>query len=362
MKKICVITIMNSITETSMPYNEFVLGLYDHYPHIKQYIFILDNKISKQIRIEKEIEICGLKKFSAIRNRYKKIVKENELNGYKIIVHLHHPKSAFIFNFITLFIKKYQIFNVHSTFSQYSIKNKILSSLAQLKANKIICVSETAYNSIPIFIKKMKKNNVFSIQNGVDTERIDKKKNLEKNVDEEKIIKLIYVARFIPIKNQRFILEVIKYLDGVKLYLIGKEDENKEIRKLAKANNVIEKVSFMGQIERDKVFELLKKSNIYLSPSLVEGLPVSVLEAMYCGLPVILSNIPQHLEIQKKVKSVTCLPLEVDIWISKIKEMQSNDQLDKIGEENKRGVEMFFSLKEMLKKYVDIYNDIVVSL
>lgn len=83
-----------------------------------------------------------------------------------------------------------------------------------------------------------------------------------------------------------------------KYYLIGNGD-NTRLKAIAKKLNIQENIIFMGSLSHDKVFEEIKKMDLYIQPSLQEGLPRALIEAMSVGIPAIGSNvggIPELLE------------------------------------------------------------------
>lgn len=153
---------------------------------------------------------------------------------------------------------------------------------------------------------KYKMRNIQVIQNGVDTNkfrRIDnKKKNIlrEKYNMENKVI-FISTSSFIPRKRiddtiqafiQANVKESILLLLGIgseyeRLY--NKYKEMKDIKFIGKTNNVI---------------DYLQLSDVFVSTSESEGLPNGVLEAISVGVPVLISDIPQHKEILETIPNV----------------------------------------------------------
>jgi len=363
-----IITVLDDITETSMPFNEFVVYRGIHYKEQYQCLVVCgEKKKLPKVEIPKNIKIIyvGSSPFK-IRRALLKIINKCKKSNIEYLVHMHHVKSALI-AFLSMSgtgYRKKVLFTVHSTFTGYSLHNKILSLMDVLLANQITCVSNAAYENYPDMMKKIKGERIQGVENGVDTERIDS--ILGSNVCEKSkdgSVDLIYVARMVPVKNHKFLIDVMKELPrNFHLILIGAEDPKGEIRKQAEDYGVAERVTFTGLIPRKEVFKKLYSADIYVSPSVLEGLPISVLEAMYCELPVILSNIEPHKEVAKSIstedKFIHVLPLDKQVWIDIITKIveEKKDMLRKLGQKSKCYVNREFSLKHMHKDYDHIYE------
>lgn len=106
---------------------------------------------------------------------------------------------------------------------------------------------------------------------------------------------IVTTGQFIPRKDQRFIIEGVlktKVKDRFYMILIGDGPCFNELKNIYGPDG---RFLFTGNITN--VEEYLQASDIYISASKSEGMPNGVLEAMASGLPVVLSDIPQHLEI-----------------------------------------------------------------
>lgn len=134
-----------------------------------------------------------------------------------------------------------------------------------------------------------------SIQNGVadnqflDEDKVAIRKRLGLPI-EKKII--ISVGSISNRKNTIFLVNSLKYLRDSDVFIIFL-GEGKEFEFCKK--NAAENMRFLGN--KSNVAEYLVASDIYVSASKAEGLPLSVLEALNAGLPVILSDIEPHREI-----------------------------------------------------------------
>lgn len=101
-----------------------------------------------------------------------------------------------------------------------------------------------------------------------------------------------HVGRYCPVKNQSFLLDVFKVIcekeDKVHLLLIGIGEEEVTLRKKAEELGIAGKVTFL--VNRSDVNELYQAMDVFVMPSLYEGLPVVCVEAQANGLPCIVAD------------------------------------------------------------------------
>ena len=354
-----VITILDGITETSMPFNEFVLYRANHYAEERQILIVCGEKCElPQVDLPDSLEILFAKrKLFAIRKTIRKVTADLKSKGIPYIIHMHQVKSAFLTEMAMLGtgFRKKTLFTIHSTFSGYKFHNKVLSFVNAVMARYSNCVSEAAYNDYPRIVKRIKRSRFTMIRNGVDTERIDSVIPDEK--DSGSIVEFIYVARIIPIKNHNFLLNVLmKCNSNIHFTFVGAEDEGKVVRKQAAELGLSNRITFTGIVPRVKVFEMLKQADFYMSSSTLEGLPVSVLEAMYCGLPCILSDIPQHKEVAGE--GVILLPFDIDKWSTEINRLSMLQLQERVplSARIKEYAESNFGLSRMHEQYDEVYE------
>ncbi len=166
-----------------------------------------------------------------------------------------------------------------------------LSMLIWRKAKHVIANSEglkeLAQTSSP-------DQDIKVIYNGVDTNQFYP---LENKVSGDKI-KLISTGRLIERKGYRYLIEALKDNDQVELTLVGDGNLAAELKELAVKNNANAK--FVGMVEHDELPKYLREADIFVLPSLSEGMSNSVLEAMACGLPIIATDTGGSEELVKE--------------------------------------------------------------
>lgn len=362
-----IITVLDSINPTTMPYNEFILFRNEHYSDEKQILLLTGNEIiipEEQIPKSLEIYKVGKNPFR-IRKVLKALLRSFQEENMQYVIHLHSIRGSFsvLLAGVGLSIRKHCIYTIHSTFYGYRVHNKVLSAFNAIMANYVTCVSKTSYEAFPRIIRQMKKTHMMPLQNGVNTERIDKILNRynEEGQKTQDCIKFVYVARMVPLKNHKFLIDVIDQViaDNVKFIFIG-EEEDVSVKKYAQEKGVVDRIEFTGLLPREQVYSILSTADVYMSSSTLEGLPVSVLEGMYCGLPALLSDIPQHKELAGKEPGIRVLKCAINEWIEAIAEFVLIPEKTRkaMGKNCKDYVKKQFSLEGMHRKYDNIYEKV----
>lgn len=119
------------------------------------------------------------------------------------------------------------------------------------------------------------------------------------------------VGRLVPVKGHRYLLEalpsVVARFPATKLLLVGGGWLESDLRRLANGLGVSKNVEFLGR--RRDVHSLMCAADIFVFPSLWEGLGVALLEAASMGMPCITSNVAPMTEIIGHERSGLCVPI-----------------------------------------------------
>lgn len=131
-------------------------------------------------------------------------------------------------------------------------------------------------------------NYITVVNNGVDTKRFTP----DHLVYNGEITRIISAGRLCWIKNQLMIVRVVSTLHKlgykVELVLLGDGVDRDKIRNEIHKNGAESYIFTLGL--KKNVHDYLRQSNIYVSASRTEGLPLSILEAMACGLPIVATD------------------------------------------------------------------------
>lgn len=179
---------------------------------------------------------------------------------------------------------------------------------------------------------------------GINTSRLtlgEKKSNLraELGMEEDDFI-VLSVGELNENKNQKTIVKAISLMNDPKVHyvLCGKGDQLENLKKLTADLHLEKQVHFLGY--RKDVVDICSQADIYVMPSLREGLPVASLEAMYCGLPLVTSNIRGLVDVMEDgVSGYLCESSDAQAFAGCILKLKNDDKMrERAGEHNKKTV------------------------
>lgn len=236
-------------------------------------------------------------------------------NQYKINYNIVMTRTMFFFNttlgtfFAKIRFKKLNLVHVEhgSDYSKLDSKlisfvNKaymhILGKLTLNLSDRIVCVSEAGKSFLRNNFKVKKDINV--IYRGVDLEYFDNidKSNYFESFENKKNI--VFVGRLIDGKGVQDVIEVLKDLyKDINFHIIGDGEYKSKLIELVNKYNLENRVHFLGKLKHSGVISILKNKPLFINPSYTEGLPTSVLDALFSGCPIIASNVGGTWEILK---------------------------------------------------------------
>lgn len=176
-----------------------------------------------------------------------------------------------------------------------------------------------------------KKTQFFVLPNAIDTGNYifstEKRRIMRQALGlPDNALVLGHVGRFSEVKNHKFLVELLRQIssnnNNVYMLFVGKGELMKNIQQMVSDNELDNKVLFLG-LRRD-VPDLLQAMDIFVLPSLYEGVPVSVIEAQAAGLPCLISNnVPQDCVITNLVDQVE---LEYSKWEEAIQRIHTTER------------------------------------
>lgn len=168
--------------------------------------------------------------------------------------------------------------------------------------------------------------------------------------------RLCFVGRLDQQKNIKVLIEAVSDLD-VDLDIIGQGVLYAQLSSIAVTNP---RIRFLGALTHKQLPDVLRSCSVFILPSLYEGHPKVLLEAMACGLPVIGTDVPGIKEvISHGVNGWLCKP-DADSIRQAIQTVLADTALQKmLGSNAYRYVEENCSLKNIVETELNLYRKIV---
>lgn len=289
-------------------------------------------------------EMKPLKDIKALWELYSILKKIDNID----VIHLHSSKAGFLGRIVSFLLGKSKktIYTPHAiSFLRLDVsskKRKIfiwMEKFASFFGGKIVACSQSEKE----IIEEQGIKNVTFINNGIKPLEIEKKVNTSDKIT------IISVGRLSIQKNPKLFNDIaLEFIDNPNIQFIWCGDG--ELKSELTSPNI----KCTGWIERKKLENYLANADIYLSTSLWEGLPLSVLEAMSIGLPVVLSNCIGNKDLV--VNNGFLYNNKIDC-IENINKLLSEKCLRiKQGKESKNLFFNNFLLKNMANNYLKVYK------
>ena len=332
-----------------------------------QFDFFCDND-STNIPYE-EIEKLGGKvilippyqKVFKYQKSLQKIFKEN---NYKI-VHSHiNTLSVFPLYAAKKANIPIRIAHSHSTSNKKEWKKNLLKQIlkpfSKTFANNYFACSEYAGKWL-FGEKEFNKGNIYVLNNAIDidkfkyNEKIRNEIRKELNINKDTLV-IGHIGRFVKQKNHDFLIDIFneytKLNNNTVLLLIGQGPLEEEIKEKVNKLNLQDNVLFLGQ--REGVNELYQAMDIFLLPSLYEGLGMVLIEAQCAGLPCICSTeVPSVAKVTPNLEFLSLKNKDL-IWAKKIKKISKNDKRKDFSNEiRKNSYDIKIEAKKLEKKYLE---------
>ena len=167
-----------------------------------------------------------------------------------------------------------------------------------------------------------------------------------------------HVGRFNPQKNHTFLIEIfaalLKKEPNAVLLLVGNGDDMPKAEAKAQSLGIAEHVLFLGV--RSDVADLMQAMDVFVFPSLYEGLGIVLIEAQASGMPCVVSDvIPSEAYLTDLVTSEK-LSASPDTWAEKILEMRNTPRTDRHAEIAAHGFDITTEAVKLQEFYLSAYE------
>jgi len=309
---------------------------------------------------EKRIDFSAMRKFGAI-------IKNNNIH----VVNAHHFMSMVyayygskIENRTKLVYTEHSEWEIEQISWKWNIIGSYLLSHTDAAVGVTAAVTKQIQNRFNADASK-----TITIPNGVDLKALSRNGSINDLreqlglASDEKVIAI--TANLKKIKNHIFLLtafkELLKSYNNIKLLLIGQgfvndaENTEQELRDYVNEKEITNKVLFLGY--RSDISQLLNITDIFCLTSLKEGLPISLIEAMAVGLPVVGTNVEGIRDVIIHNQNGSLVNIgDVESLKNALLILLKNESMRrKYGEKSRSLAKETYSLDHCVKKYQDLY-------
>jgi|GEM_PF-352069 glycosyltransferase involved in cell wall biosynthesis len=250
----------------------------------------------------------------------------------------------------------------------FFLKTPILSTIFKSileRADVIICENQHFKNQLT----KLSNNNIFVIPNGIDLEQFKPRDKLSARatlkLPENKLI-ILSTGSLTKNKGHKYLIHALSDLlqtrDDIHLCIVGSGEEHESLAYEIKELNLDRKIDLVGSVSNEMIATWLNAADIFVLPSLHEGTPNSLLEAMATGLPSVASatgGIPEIIDDGSNGFLVTpANSKEIKAKLSQL--IESSELRDRLGTQARLKLESDFGSWEVQAKQLHgIYQELL---
>ena len=145
--------------------------------------------------------------------------------------------------------------------------------------------------------------------------------------------------------------------------IIGGGECERDLRARVAQAGLEDQVTFFGECSHDRGIALLSRARIMLLPSLSEGMPLSVIEAMHLGIPTVASRVGGVIEsIDNSSTGYLVGPKDLQGFAARLRSMIIDQDLcQRMGARAKERAKAMFLLERNVNEYIAVYTQVVAQ-
>jgi glycosyltransferase involved in cell wall biosynthesis len=201
---------------------------------------------------------------------------------------------------------------------------------------------------------------IVHIPNGVEVERHPTPRNYR--LDDH--VTVLFIGRLFPSKDLPTLLRAFRRVVDMRpnyswrLWLVGDGPLRRELEVLVNGLGLVGQVTFCGQAE--EVSSQLAQADIFVLPSVAEGMSNALLEAMAHSLPCIATQIASNLELIRHGETGLLVPPENDAALAQALASLADDEAlrSRLGQRARQWVDAEYSLDSVARRYLALYRSL----
>ena len=237
-------------------------------------------------------------------------------------------------------------------------KRLLVRKVLYPKCSKVVVCSSKLFD-IARNQWRIPQNRLIHIPNGVDCKRFQPRPKTVAGNDD---VKLGIVASLIKLKNHIGLLKSLNQLSenhNWKLFVAGDGPERENLEQYCKKQGLTNRVHFMGHVNDTPRF--LKDLDVFCLASITEQMPVSILEAMAVGLPIVSTDVGDVKQMVSEGNKPFIVPVgDRSEYVKALQRLIEDKTLRlKIGDANRRKCIKEYDEELMFKRYEDLYTSLI---
>lgn len=294
------------------------------------------------------------------------ILREKKID----ILHCHKHKPTIYGTMASLLCSGVHVIShIHGLARTRSLKRRVTNWIVLRHAERIIAVSDSVRQDVIRSNWGIDPERVVTVRNCIDLKSIDSIKisksdaRLKLGIGDNEFV-FGTVGRLAHTKGQIYLIDafsqIAQKVPHAKLVIIGDGPLNGDLKQQVAGLGISHKVLFTGY--RNDVLELLRGFDVFILPSLAEGLSIALLEAMASKLPVVASRVGGIPEVFGQSECGKLVPpKDASVLASAMLEMSSLEYKTKkyLGENGRKRIEEEFTVDIMVKNLTEVYNSVI---
>jgi glycosyltransferase involved in cell wall biosynthesis len=276
-----------------------------------------------------------------------------------------HKYRASLYGRISAFLAHIPVVlsSIHGNYRKdLRLERKIANKILARVTDRIIAVSESIKQDI-LKYDNIESSKVLVIRNGVDISKFDPERKFhdirrEFAISENDII-IGFIGRLVPAKGLEYLIDAFLHLEkeqkNIKLFITGEGSILDNLKGRSQRDSINKRIIFTGK--RYDIPDILSGIDIFVMPSLAEGLPNSLLEAMAMGKPIIATSVGGIPEVIKnEINGILVSPRDLEGLVTAIKKLIANkNYASEIGKRARNYVIENLSIQATTRKWESLY-------
>jgi glycosyltransferase involved in cell wall biosynthesis len=279
------------------------------------------------------------------------------------LLHIHWIPISIPVLIVSRLIRKPTVMTVHGSDVYPQGFLKPLSSFLLRKTDRVICVSRSLREKVVELGVPLER--VWIVPNGVEV-GVERLREFEESSEPRlQDLQLLWIGRMSEEKGLIDLLKgmkmIIRDFPKVSLILVGDGPLRRELEEKSRFLKIQDYIHFVGERPHGEIREFLRGSSLFVLPSLSEGLPTVLLEAMAFEKAVVATRVGGIPEIvQERKTGLLVPPSSPELLAKAVIHLLGNDRMrTQFGREGKQYVEVHFTWEKSAREIVKIYNSIV---